>query len=178
MYSHIEFSLNPRLHFYNDDFYKTIKFNNKKLDKKLKDKIIKDFLSPKFKKILYEDIFNMGSNDINDISQYLDGKILEVKYNNNKSNFTVKSSLFLSKSLPKDYSSINKKDLLNKDEIIKLLTKKNIIEMIKENINHVYRARGYYKDFKFEKYEVYPDLSLISENDKYVINNFNFMSHY
>ena len=176
MYTHVEFNLNPRLHFDNDDFYKTVKFNNKKLDKKLKDKIIKDFLSPKFKKILYEDIFNMGSNDINDISQYLDGKILEVNYNNKKSNFTVKSSLFLSKSLPKDFSSINKKDLLNKDEIIKLLTKKNIIEMIKENINHVYRARGYYKDFKFEKYEVYPDLSLISENDKYVINNFKFIN--
>ena len=51
----------------------------------------------------------MGSNSIYDISQYLDGKILEVKYNNNKSNFTVKSSLFLSKSLPKDYSSLIKK---------------------------------------------------------------------
>ena len=44
--------------------------------------------------------------------------------------------------------------------------------MIKENINHVYRSRGYYKDWKFEKYKVYIYLGLISENDKYVINNF------
>lgn len=170
MYSNVEFYLNPRLLFDSDDFEKILKFTNKKLDYNLKQNIIKDLTSTKFKKLFYEDIFNTGSNDVDDISQYLDGKILEIKYMNDS--FRVKLSLFVSKKLPKPYSGLNKKELYPMDKILKLLTKKNIIEMIKDNINHNYRARGHYKDFKFNEYKIYLDLSLNSKNDKYVMNKF------
>jgi len=44
--------------------------------------------------------------------------------------------------------------------------------MIKENINHIYRSRGHYKEYKLKDSTVVFDLSLISENDKNTINNF------
>ena len=162
------FILHPRTFFHNSD--NLVAFKNKKLDPKLKSQIIKDLLSKDFKKYLYSSIFNNGSNDIDDISQYLDGKVLDINYK--KDSFIVKLNLFKSKQLPKEYSSLSKGELLKDNEINKLITASNIIEMIKLNINHQYRAGGHYKEYKSGDISV--DLSLISKNDKMVMNHFIF----
>ena len=52
------------------------------------------------------------------------------------------------------------------------MTSSNIIEMIKLNINHQYRAAGHYKDYKSGDISV--DLSLTSINDRMVMNHFIF----
>lgn len=44
--------------------------------------------------------------------------------------------------------------------------------MIKNNINHIYYARGHYKDFKLGKQTIYLDLSQNSKTDKYAIHSF------
>ena len=51
-----------------------MKFNNKQIDSKLKKNIIKNIVSNKFKKYLYD------TPDDDAISEYLDGKNIEIKY--------------------------------------------------------------------------------------------------
>ena len=162
MISSVEFDLNPRLYFTNDESAKKMKFNNKHIDSKLKNNIIKDVISNKFKKYLYDTIFDTPDDDA--ISEYLDGKNIEIKYNNTKSNFRVIIKLYLLKSFD------------NEKELLKLINKKNITNMIKENINHIYRSRGHYKEYKLKDSTVVFDLSLISENDKNTINNFKLIN--
>ena len=169
MYSFVEFRINPKLDF---DFEKVISLKNKNIDGLLKTKIIKDLLSNKFKKDLQDIIFNTISNDINDLSQYLDGTINSINYNKLNSSITIKLKLFLSKSLPKKHSSLGLSTLLDKTSRLKLLTKENIIELIKKNINHIYQARGHYKDYKLGVQTIYLDLSQNSNNDKYAIHSF------
>jgi len=77
-----------------------MKFNNKQIDSKLKKNIIKNIVSNKFKKYLYD------TPDDDAISEYLDGKNIEIKYNNTKSNFRVIIKLSLLKSFD------NEKELL------------------------------------------------------------------
>ena len=169
MYSFVEFRINPKLDF---DFEKVISLKNKNIDGLLKTKIIKDLLSNKFKKDLQDIIFNTISNDINDLSQYLDGTINSINYNKLNSSITIKLKLFLSNSLPKKHSSLGLSTLLDKTSRLKLLTKENIIELIKKNINHIYQARGHYKDYKLGVQTIYLDLSQNSNNDKYAMNGF------
>jgi len=171
MYKIVEFRINPRI-IIDLDSGKTISFKNKHLDSNLKNKIIKDFLSNKAKKHLYENIFNTGSNDNDDLSQYLDGKLVSIKYNKPTDNFIILLHIYLSKSIPKQYSSLNKNELLPEKDIIKLVSKKNIIKMIKDNINHIYRSSGHFKDYKLDGIDVYVDISLNSGTDKYVMNHF------
>ena len=90
MYKIVEFRINPRI-IIDLDSGKTISFKNKHLDSNLKNKIIKDFLSNKAKKHLYENIFNTGSNDNDDLSQYLDGELVSIKYNKPTNNFIILS---------------------------------------------------------------------------------------
>ena len=167
MYSLVEFRINPKLDF---DFEKVVSLKNKNIDGSLKTKIIKDLLSNKFKKDLYDIIFNTVSNDINDLSQYLDGTIKSINYNKLNSSITIKLKLFLSKSLPKKNSSLKK--ALDEPDRIKLLTKANIIELIKENINHIYQSRGHYKNYKLGDQTIYLDLSQTTNSDKYAIHSF------
>jgi hypothetical protein len=168
-YSTLEFSINPKFYIDDDENQYEIPLKtNKHVDNKLLQKILKDMLSPKFKKHLYWCIFDTGSNDIDDVSQYLDGKILSVNYNKSKNNFTVKTSLFMSKKLPKNYSSLSKTELLEPKKVNKLVTKKKIKEMVAENINHVYRASGHFKDYK--KGEVNISVNLDSDNKRFVTN--------
>ena len=86
MYTLVEFRINPKLDF---DFDKVISLKNKNIDVSLKTKIIKDLLSNKFKKDLQDIIFNTISNDINDLSQYLDGTINSINYNKLNSSITI-----------------------------------------------------------------------------------------
>jgi len=164
----LEFILRPRIYFYSSD--KLVSFKNKKLDPELKKKIIKDLLSNDFKKYLYSTIFDNGSNDIDDLSQYLDGKVLDIS--NKTDSFIVNLKLFKSKKLPKAYSSLSKGELLKSEDVDKLMTGSNIIEMIKLNINHQYRSAGHYKDYNYGDISI--DLSLVSENDKIVMSQFKF----
>jgi hypothetical protein len=168
-YSKLEFSINPKFYIEDDENQYEIPFKmNKYVDNKLLQKILKDMLSPKFKKHLYACIFDTGSNDKNDISQYLDGKMLSVVYNKPKNNFMVETSLFMRKQLPKKYSSLSKTELLEAKKVNKLVTKKKIKEMVAENINHFYRASGHFKDYK--KGEVDISINLDSDNKKFVTN--------
>ena len=169
MYSLVEFRINPKLDF---DFEKVVSLKNKNIDVSLKTKIIKDLLSNKFKKDLQDIIFNTISNDINDLSQYLNGTINSINYNKLNSSITIKLNIFFSKSLPKKNSSLGLSVLLDKTDRLKLLTKENIIELIKENINHIYQARGHYKNYKLGDQTIYLDLSQNSNNDKYAMNGF------
>jgi hypothetical protein len=169
MYSLVEFRINPKLDF---DFEKVISLKNKNIDVLLKTKIIKDLLSNKFKKDLQDIIFNTISNDFNDLSQYLDGTINSINYNKSNSSITIKLKIFFSKSLPKQHSSLKKSVLLDNADRLKLLTKENIIELIKKNINHIYQARGHYKNYKLGDQTIYLDLSPNSNNDKYAMNGF------
>ena len=169
MYFTCHFKINPKLDF---DLEKVVSLKNKNIDGKLKKQIEKDLLSNTFKKDLQDILFNTVSNDINDLSQYLSGTISSIKYNKINSSITVYLKLFLSKSLPKKNSSLKKTVLLDESQRLKLLTKKNIIEMIKNNINHSYYARGHYKDFKHGKQTIYIDLSQNSKTDKYSIHSF------
>lgn len=166
MMKEVSFNIYPILEFIDDNDKKKIyKFTSKKIDKNLKNKIIKDIESQSFKKELYQDIFNTGVNHVNDISQYLDGKINAISYKNNY--FNIKCSIFLIEKLPKEFSSFKKSDLLKNDNIVKLFTRKNIKHMIKENILHNYISRGHFKEYKFNGYDIFVDLS---EN----IKNFSF----
>ena len=170
-YNKLEFTIYPKLYIDDDENeYEIILKKNKYVDNKLLERIIKDMLSSQFKKHLYTCIFDTGSNDIDDISQYLDGKILNINYNKSKKNFTIKISLFLAKKIPKNYSSLSKKDLLEPEEINKLLTKKNIKNMVAENINHVYRSSGHFKDYNKGDVNIYVNLD--SSNKRFV-SNFN-----
>jgi hypothetical protein len=164
MISSVEFDLNPRLYISpnkpsNDDSVKTMRFNNNKLNPKIKEIITKDIVSNKFKKYLYKIIFDTENSD--DISNYLDGKIKAITYNNN--NFRVKIDLFLYKKLVSD-----------KTKILKLITKNNIKKLIKENINHVYRSRGHYKTFKVGDNNITISFETLQPNDNYVMNKFSF----
>ena len=164
MISSVEFDINPRLYISpnkpsNDDSVKTMRFNNNKLNPKIKEIITKDIVSNKFKKYLYKIIFDTENSD--DISNYLDGKIKAITYNNN--NFRVKIDLFLYKKLVSD-----------KTKILKLITKNNIKKLIKENINHVYRSRGHYKTFKVGDNNITISFETLQPNDNYVMNKFSF----
>jgi hypothetical protein len=164
MISSVEFDINPRLYISpnkpsNDDSVKTMRFNNNKLNPKIKEIITKDIVSNKFKKYLYKIIFDTENSD--DISNYLDGKIKAITYNNN--NFRVKIDLFLYKKLVSD-----------KTKILKLMTKNNIKKLIKENINHVYRSRGHYKTFKVGDNNITISFETLQPNDNYVMNKFSF----
>jgi len=76
MISSVEFDLNPILYFDSGKPAKKMKFNNKHIDSKLKNNIIKDVISNKFKKYLYDTIFYTPDDDA--ISEYLDGKNIEI----------------------------------------------------------------------------------------------------
>ena len=119
---------------------------------------------------MYSTIFDNGSNDIDDLSQYLDGEVLDIS--NKNDSFIVNLKLFKSKKLPKAYSSLSKGELLKSEEVDKLMIGSNIIEMIKLNINHQYRAAGHYKEYNSG--DVFIDLSLKTENDKMVMSHFKF----
>ena len=170
MYKSIQFNINPIIYLYNDNDDKKLLFNN--LEKNLKDKIIKDLLSSKFKNYLYDIIFNVPVNDYNDISQYIDGKILNISYNKEKSNFSVKCNIFISKKIPKVKHNVNQ-DVLDNKDYKKLFTKKNITKMIKSQINHFYNSRGHYKKYKFNNYDVYVNLLKMDIGNTNVINNIN-----
>ena len=164
----LEFMFRPRIYIYSSD--KLVAFKNKRLDPELKKEIIKDLLSKDFKKYLYSAIFDNGSNDVDDVSQYLDGEVLDIK--NKNDSFIVNLKLFKSKTLPKAYSSLSKGELLKGEELDKLMTGSNIIEMIKLNINHQYRSGGHYKEYNSGEISI--DLSLVSKNDKMVMSHFKF----
>jgi len=179
MISSVEFDLNPRLYISpnkpsNDDSVKTMRFNNNKLNPKIKEIITKDIVSNKFKKYLYKIIFDTENSD--DISNYLDGKIKAITYNNN---FRVKIDLFLYKKLVSDktkklVSDKTKKLVSDKTKILKLMTENNIKKLIKENINHVYRSRGHYKTFKVGDNNITISFETLQPNDNYVMNKFSF----
>lgn len=143
----VKFNINPRLYFYNDDSDKTLTLKNKNLDKKLKEKIINDLKSNKFKNYLNETIFE--ELDSENSTELIKGKIVSVIINSN----TIRVILKVTNSI----------------------SNKNIIKIIKENINHVYRSRGHYKTYKFLNYEINIDLSLNGEKDTYIINNFSIV---
>jgi hypothetical protein len=85
IYSKLKFSINPKLYIDDDENqYKIPLKTNKHVDNKLLQKILKDMLSLKFKNHLYSCIFDTGSNDNDDVSQYLDGKILNIIHNKSK----------------------------------------------------------------------------------------------
>ena len=170
MYFTCHFKINPKLDF---DLETVVSLNNKNIDGKLKKQIEKDLVSESFKNDLQDILFNTISNDINDLSQYLSGTISSIKYNKINSSITVYLKLFFSKKIPKTNSKFKKNELLDESQRLKLLTKKNIIEMIKNNINHIYYARGHYKDFNHGKQTIYLDLSQNSKKDKYAIHSFN-----
>lgn len=164
----LKFTIRPRIYFYGSN--KLVSFKNKNLNPELKKKIIKDLLSSRFKKYLYSSIFTNGSNDVDDLSQYLDGKVLDINYENDS--FIVNLRLFISKKLPKDFSILSKSELLKGEELYKLMTSNNIIEMIRLNIDHQYRSGGHYKEYNSGEISI--DLSLTSNNDKFIMSNFKF----
>lgn len=164
----LKFTIRPRIYFYSSN--KLVSFKNKNLNPELKKKIIKDLLSSRFKKYLYSSIFTNGSNDVDDLSQYLDGKVLDINYENDS--FIVNLRLFISKKLPKDFSILSKSELLKGEELYKLMTSNNIIEMIRLNIDHQYRSGGHYKEYNSGEISI--DLSLTSNNDKFIMSNFKF----
>ena len=164
----LKFNIRPRIYFYSSN--KLVSFKNKKLDPELKKKIIKDLLSQRFKKYLYFSIFTNGSNDIDDLSQYLDGEVLDISYENDS--FIVNLRLFISNKLPKEYSILSKSQLLKGKELYNLINGSNIIKMIRLNIDHQYRSGGHYKEYNSGEISI--DLSLKSDNDKFVMSNFKF----
>ena len=171
IYSKLKFSINPKLYIDDDENqYKIPLKTNKHVDNKLLHKILKDMLSLKFKEYLYSCIFDTGSNDNDDVSQYLDGKILNIIHNKSKNNFTVETSLLMRKQLPKNYSSLSKTELLEPEKVNKLVTKQKIKEMVSENINHVYQARGHIKDYKTSEANIYVTLGTYSSKD--FVSNF------
>jgi hypothetical protein len=198
MISSVEFDINPRLYISpnkpsNDNSVKTMRFNNKNLNPKIKEIIIKDMVSNKFKKYLYKIIFDIENSD--EISNYLDGKIKAITYNKNNFNFRVKIDLFLYKKILNDktkklvsdktkklvsdktkklVSDKTKKLVSDKTKILKLITKNNIKNLIKENINHIYRSRGHYKTFKVGDNNITISFETLQPNDNYVMNKFSF----
>ena len=66
------------------------------MDPELKKDIIKDLLSTDFKKYLYSSIFDNGSNNVDNVSQYLVGVVLDI--NNKDDSFIVNLKLFKSKT--------------------------------------------------------------------------------
>ena len=164
----LKFTIRPRIYFYSSN--ELVSFKNKKLDPELKKKIIKDLLSSRFKKYLYFCIFKNGSNDIDDLSQYLDGEIIDINHENDS--FIINLRLFISKKLPKDFSILSKKELLKGKELYNLMTGRNIIKMIRLNIDHQYRSGGHYKEYNSGEISI--DLTLKNNNDKFVMSNFKF----
>ena len=164
----LSFIIRPRIYFYSSD--KLVAFKNKTVAPELKKKIIKDLLSKDFKNYLYSSIFNNGSNDVDDLSQYLDGEVLDIS--NETDSFIVNLKLFISKTLPKEYSSLSKSELLKGKELDKLITGSNIVEMIRLNIDHQYRSGGHYKEYNSGELSI--DLSLTSDNDRFVMSHFKF----
>ena len=76
----VEFTVKPKL-IYDLDTQKSIPLKSDKLSNKVREQIVKDFVSLKCKKHLYEAIFEGLSNDPDDLSQYLDGKVVSITYN-------------------------------------------------------------------------------------------------
>ena len=171
MYSKLKFTIKPKLYINEeeqDEIDEITLKTNKYVDDKLLQKIIDDMLSTKFKKHLYTCIFDTGSNDIDDVSQYLDGKILSIKYNKSEKKFTVITSLFLRKQLPKNYSSLSIDELYEPGKVNKLVTKSKIEKMVKENINHVYSSSGHFEQYKNGKVAIYVNLD--NSNKQFVCN--------
>ena len=158
MISQVQFSITPKI-IVDLDTGKSISFKNKKLDLKLKNQIKKDFISSKSKKYLQQCIFDNGSNDVDDLSQYLDGSVTSLTYDPSKDNFVVVINVLLSKVLPKPFSSLKKSELLSESEIHKLMTKQNLAEMIKENLTWAYSSSGHFKSYTLNKEDVYVDIS-------------------
>ena len=180
MYTYIEFRLKPIITISNDNYIekhnldydtnideKIILFNSKKLDLKIKEIVIKSLISPKFKKHLYKCIFEVPSIEYDDISQYLDGKIIDVNYDKLNNFFIVKCKLFISNNIPKN--KYNNKKVLSEREYLKLMTKKNIINMIKEQLQHFYSSGGHYKNYKYKNYDIY--INLLNINNFKVIKD-------
>ena len=75
------------------DTQKSIPLKSDKLSSKVREQIVKDFVSLKCKKHLYTAIFEGLGNDPDDLSQYLDGKV-SITYNPSTFSFTVKLEVF------------------------------------------------------------------------------------
>ena len=96
----VEFTVKPKL-IYDLDTQKSIPLKSDKLSSKVREQIVKDFVSLKCKKHLYEAIFEGLSNDPDDLSQYIDGKVVSITYNPSTFSFRVKLEVFLAEKLPK-----------------------------------------------------------------------------
>ena len=167
----VEFTVKPKL-IVDLDSQKSVSLKNDMLSSKVREQIVKDFVSSKCKKHLYTAIFEGISNDRDDLSQYIDGKIISITYNPSTFSFKVKLEVFLAKVLPKKVSSLKKSELLKGDKILELATNENLIETIKMNIDYFYSASGHFKNYKVGTNILYLDITMKSDKDKSTIGRF------
>jgi len=167
----VEFTVKPKL-IVDLDSQKSISLKSDSLSSKVREQILKDFVSAKCKKHLYTAIFEGITNDPDDLSQYIDGKVVSITYNPGTFSFTVKLEVFLAKQLPKKVSSLKKSELLKEDKILELATRENIIETIKMNIDYFYRASGHFKNYRVGTDTLYLDITMKSDKDKSTIGKF------
>lgn len=167
----VEFTVKPKL-IYDLDSQKYVQLKSDKISSKVREQIVKDFVSLKCKKHLYTAIFEGLSNDPDDLSQYIDGKVVSITYNPSTFSFKVKLEVFLAEKLPKKFSSLKKSELLKGDKILELATTENIIETIKINIDYFYRASGHFKNYRVGTDTLYLDITMKSDKDKSTIGKF------
>tara|TARA_B100001093_G_C26670869_1_gene946124 strand:+ start:76 stop:600 length:525 start_codon:yes stop_codon:yes gene_type:complete len=167
----VEFTVKPKL-IVDLDSQKSISLKSDSLSSKVREQILKDFVSAKCKKHLYTAIFEGITNDPDDLSQYIDGKVVSITYNPGTFSFTVKLEVFLAKQLPKKVSSLKKSELLKEYKILELATRENIIETIKMNIDYFYRASGHFKNYRVGTDTLYLDITMKSDKDKSTIGKF------